>query len=405
MAKMYVAFVLNLYQPLNQPTQVVEEITRECYLPLAELFTCELNPKFTVSITGSLLRLLQNRGKDELLGLLKQAKRDNKVDIVHSGAYYPIFPLISPSEVRRQIQLDIEEKQNELDERGKTGIFPPELGYKDSLLEVYRDFGFQWTLIDDQLMKAHQIDIPDDYIYQVNGLSVFMRSQFLSNNLREPRPETKRLWTGKEFVRHLENEMAGKAKDCYRIIALAGETFGHHIKYYQETFLREMLYALQDSQTVELCLVSELIGKFPPVEKKKEGDFYFPPSSWATDVEDFNRGDYYPHWKSQGNRVHQKLWELTNLLLEASENLSDFEEPRQPLRTLLDEAFYSETYFFASVWFWKPDLIYRGIDVQMRVLYKYFQLTKNRKVFAQGQQIYVELMREIELEKRRQARG
>jgi hypothetical protein len=71
----------------------------------------------------------------------------------------------------------------------------------------------------------------------------------------------------------------------------------------------------------------------------------------------------------------------------------------------LDEAFYSETYFFASVWFWKPDLIYRGIDVQMRVLYKYFQLTKNRKVFAQGQQIYVELMREIELEKRRQARG
>jgi len=45
--------------------------------------------------------------------------------------------------------------------------------------------------------------------------------------------------------------------------------------------------------------------------------------------------------------------------------------------------------------------VYKGIDLQMRVLYKYYRLTGNTKVFKEGKQIYTQLMREIVKETQR----
>lgn len=407
MAKMYLAFVFNLFQPTTQNSQVVQNVTRECYLPLAKLCNSNssLKPKFTLSVTSSLLRLLEKEKIDqEFKELLIKAQRDEKVEIIHSGAYYPIFPLIPPSEVERQIKLDIEYKERVLEVTKSTGIFSPELCYDDKLLSLYKNFDFQWTLIDDQLMVANDIAIPSQEIYQVEGVQVFMRSSFWSNNIPKERTTVGRHWTGEAFIREMKQEAERAEKPCYKIIALGGETFGHHIKYYQETFLRDMLYNLQNDDTVELCLVSDLADKFPLIDKSKALDksfVYFPPSSWATSVENANRGDLYVHWKSQGNAVHEKLWALTDLLFEACQNLNFQDKKFDGLRKLLDQAFYSETYFFASIHYWRSDLIYKGIDLQMRILYKYYHLTNNERVFKQGTEIYVQLMREIVKERLR----
>lgn len=81
---------------------------------------------------------------------------DDKLEIVHSGAYSPIFPLLPEREVERQIELDFQYKEENLGLTSKTGIYSPELCHGDSPREIYR----------------------------IDGLSVFLRSALWSNRIR-----------------------------------------------------------------------------------------------------------------------------------------------------------------------------------------------------------------------------
>jgi hypothetical protein len=400
MANMYISFLLEFYQPPTQAYPILNNIIKECYVPIGKLFNCDLNPKFTISMTHSLMDLLDRYGRiDDVVPLLRRAVDDNKIEIAHSGAYHPIFPLIPRQEVVRQIELDVGLKEKNFGRIPKKGIIPPELCYDDKLIGIFKDMGFKWTLVDDKVMATNGVAVPDTEIYQVDGFTVFMRSSLWSDGLTKKRASG-RYWTGKEFVRHLRDEMAGKDRDCYKILELTGETFGHHIKYYQETYLRDMLFALRDCDSVRLCTVSELLdaSSLRKVEKRRERDKsfqFFPPSSVATTSEELRRGDLYPHWKSNDNLVHEKLWALTNLILEACRDMDFGNGRNSDLREMLDRAFYSGQYFSASVWYWDPKRIYEGIDLQMRALYKYARLTDDKRTLEEGQHIYAELMWQI----------
>nr|VFK48647.1 MAG: hypothetical protein BECKTC1821E_GA0114239_11232 [Candidatus Kentron sp. TC] len=127
--------------------------------------------------------------------------------------------------------------------------------------------------------------------------------------------------------------MAGETQDCYRIFSLAGETFGHHIPYYHQTFLLDMLYALRESERVRLCRVSDLLGSdgFAKAPKRKETD-------------------------------------------------------------------NSQQYYWASIVNWRKDMrniIYEGIDYQMRALYKAVRVIGNQELLACGRELYTKLMREL----------
>jgi hypothetical protein len=74
----------------------------------------------------------------------------------------------------------------------------------------------------------------------------------------------------------------------------------------------------------------------------------------------------------------------------------DFENGNNTdLRNLLDQAFYSAQYFWASVWFWNPKLVSEGIELQMRTLYKCARLTNNVRALEEGERIYIQLVREV----------
>lgn len=400
MAHMYVAFLLELYQPPTQTYPLLDDVIKDCYVPLSRLFNCDLTPRFTISITHSLMSLLDKFGRlDEIIEGLKQAMRDDKIEVIHSGAFHPIFPLMPKGEVLRQIELDIELKEKSLGPMPKGGIISPELCYHDNLISFFKNMQFSWTVINDKVMEMNGVAVPEGEIYHIDGFSIFMRSSFWSDKITTRR-ENGMYWTGKEFVQHLGEEIASKDHDCYKILTLPGETFGYHIKYYQETFLRDMLYALQECESVSLVLVSDLL-KIPTlssIEKHSEQDkhySYFPPSSIATEITDLMRGDRYPHWRSNGNRVHEKQWALTNVIFEACRKV-EFESSRHAvLRDLLDHVFYSGQYFSASVWYWDPGSIYKGVDLQMRALYKYSAVTGDRGTLEKGQRLYTELMWEI----------
>jgi hypothetical protein len=397
---MYLAFLLDFFQPPAQSYDVIDQITRECYLPLVELFNCDLNPRFTVSLANSLGFLFEEYGKDEVTRELRRAIENGKAELVNSGSSHPIFPLIPEQEVRRQIGLDIEFKRANLGVSRTAGIFSPELCYDDNLVDLYRDMRFTWTLVDDQVMAMNGIPVPEEYVFQIADLAVLMRNSFWSERIRRPK-DTGWRWTGKEFVEYLDAEAAQRTEDCYRIIALAGETFGHHLKYYQETFLRDMLFALKGCESVRLLTISELltVSSLPKVAKAREQGkkfAYFPRCSWATRPEDYQRGDFYPHWQSKGNAVHAGLWELSGLILEACRDIDFENDANNKLRVLLDGAFYSTQYYWASLWFWRPERIYEGIDGQMRALYACARLTRNSALLESGKRVYTRLMWEID---------
>lgn len=402
MATIYVAFLLDFFQPSTQSHAVIDEISRECYQPVVELFNSNLRPKFTVSLANSLATFLQECGHDRIIDELREAIDGGKVELIHTGAYHPIFPLIPEPEVRRQIDLDIHFKRKHFGLTKRSGIFSPEMCYHDRLMPLYTDMGFRWTIMDDRLMEMNGIETRGEEIAFVNNCAVFLRSSFWSDKITPP-DENGRFLTGRQFVDHLVSEARARNRDSYKIVALAGETFGHHVKYYQETFLTDMLFALDGHDSVRLCTVSELLGipALSQVAKAKsvDGGFdYFPPSSWATQPDNYRRGDFYPHWQSRGNPIHNALWELTDLILSASHGI-DFANPSNSgLRYLLDRAFYSTQYFWASVWFWKADhapQVYEGIDLQMRALYKCARLTRNEDLLSHGERIYARLLWEI----------
>jgi hypothetical protein len=410
MAKMYISFLLDFYQPPTQSEAILNRVTKECYLPMAKLFNCALNPKFTISIAHSLVELLERFGwEGELVRLVNQALDSHTIEMVHTGAYHPVFPMLPTEEIERQILLDIEFKERKIGNRDVRGILSPDYCYADWLINLFRGMGYRWTVIDDQIMNLKGIAVPEEKIYQINGFTVFMRSGFWSDMLRKKK-ETNEYWTGRDFVRHMKAEAAGKNRDCYKILALSGETFGHHIPYYQETFLRDMLFELQKCDSVKLCFLSELLelAPFQKVEKERlPTGYYFPDSSAATHAEDLARGDPYPHWKSSKNLVHEKLWKLTNLVLSGCQHI-DFRDGRHAgLRELLDRAFYSDQYFSASVWYWNPMSIFEGIDLQMRALYRYVQLINDPVTFQEGKRVYTEIVWEIfkQDEEYRKSRG
>ncbi len=321
--------------------------------------------------------------------------QDN-IELAHSGAYHSVFPLLSDKEVRRQIELDIEAKRKSFPLARTRGILPPELCYRDSLIPVFKQLGFNWTLIDDKLMEPLQIPVPSRSIYTVDDMAILLRSSFWSDRIRQPR-EGNTHWTGQAFLQAMRQELENVGQDCYKVIMLPGETFGHHIKYFHELFFRDLLYGMDDFPDIRLCTVSDLLGNpaFPRIERDHADFGYFPASSISTLLDDWPRQDPYPHFCSHNNSIHDKLWQLTDLILEVTERL-DFDQPKfQRLRKLLDTAFYSGQYYHASYWFWDKSRVYEGIDQQMRALYEYCRTTGDTQPLRLGQDLYTDLMWEI----------
>lgn len=397
MSRTYVAFLLDFFQHSTQRYTVIEQVARECYRPLINIINSHPKARFSMSLSNSLADLLVEFDHSDVLAGVRAGIESGHIELVHTGAYHPIFPLLPEREVRWQIRLDMEFKARTFGRIRRAGIWSPEMCYEDKLIAIYKDLGFQWTAADDCVPYFKRIQVPNDKVLCVSDFAVLLRSSMWSEKVRS-------ILKGRDFVEQLASEASNRETDCYKLISLSAETFGHHIKYYEETFIRDMLLTLDSSPAVELCTVSDLLQHFPRASLQTSTDIsfqYLPASSWATDAAAYSRGDSYPHWKSNGNCIHDALWSLTNLILTAAEPIDFDGDTNSSLRQMLDRAFYSTQYYWASVWFFDPKLIFEGLRLQMRALYKCAEVTHNPELIDRGAKIYALLMREIAKEEHR----
>ncbi len=379
----YLAILLHIYQPPTQIGWVVDQIANECYRPLSQIMNDdELNPKFTLNINYSLTEQLAERGYEDILKNFNEAAEKGYLEFTNSGAYHPIFPLIPEQEVIRQLNLNYERNKKYIPSFEPKGVFPPEMCYDSRLAKLLSDnFDYKWVITDDLPFGYYQGFVPYNFIPKVSDIAVVLRSNLWSNDV------SFHTYVGKEFLARVKKSMKDwfGDEDGYIILAMDGETFGHHHKYYHEKFLRNLLYALKEDNEIKLVTISEIVERFP-----KKASFV-PPSTWSATAQDLANDDPYPLWQSKFNPIHAKQWEFLYYAYYLMKKVND-----ELIRDLMDKALYSCQFWWASVWNFDPSQIYRGAFAILDVVNRYYQLTGDKVSLERAREKFVNIIKEVE---------
>ena len=385
----FVNFLFHIYQPPVQEFDMLAKIVRESYEPLTRKIREASGLKFTLNINYSLVELLHDPFP-QILENIRAAHDEGILELTETGAYHPIFPLIPYEEVERQIRLNHEGNQRLLTaEFNPQGVFSPELAFTGNLASQLKSLGYQWTIADDGNLDYYGIEVPFDTVYCQDELGVLLRSNHWSNRFAN----NDNNWVhGQEFVEELLASMKQWMgdQDGYLIIALDGETFGHHQHKYSEVFLSEMFAAFdQHKDEIRTAHLAEIFHHFKQVTQ------FIPPGSWSTDRADIDNRDYFSWWKSHKNPIHTLQWQFCDLVLDNVRRLND-----KNLNGDMDKALYSCQFWWANYWkFDKPENsqeIYKGAFNLMRILQKAWVMTGNDDDIGKGEKLFRELVTAIE---------
>lgn len=343
MSRSHVGLLLHFYQPPTQDPAVVRRIDTECYNPVFRLLR-ESGARVTVNINLSLTEQLAAYCPEtlELLGGC------GGCEFTQSGAYHPLLPLIPPKEVERQLRLNDEGNRRLIPAFGEPGgVFPPEMALDERTASILAGMGYRWTITDDVPWVFAGREAPASWIPESGGIKVLLRSNFWSNFISFHGDD------GGLIARRLVKEMRGWMgnQDSYIVIAMDGETFGHHRPGAVEGFLKPFLGVLSESPDAGLHTVGEIAGRFPGREA------VIPQGSWSTSPSDIERGVPFPLWDDPDNPDHQSLRQLLNTVLERARSCGSEEVAR-----LADKMLYSCPFWWASSGRYCAVQVRRGIS-------------------------------------------
>lgn len=280
------------------------------------------------------------------------------------------------------------------------------MAYSREIVEPIIETKHQWLLLSG---VACPVDWPLDVIHEVslNGkkLTVFFRDDILSNKISFHGIDAR------GFLDHLAQQR-GDREHTYVITAMDAETFGHHIKNWENLFLEEVYQTLDVCRLQPVGLLGGDVQQRQPladehrdilslVEKKEAGEIKVvtisdlmdifsrgssiepKPSSWSTTGEDLNAGNFYPLWADPNNEIHRLQWEhmnicmdMVNEAMERADNLTS-KYYADIARGLLDRALHSDQFWWASKRpMWDINLTNKGLIQQIEVLLNAYKAVK-----------------------------
>jgi hypothetical protein len=140
-----IALFWHIHQPFFVPDSELAEQAVESYLPMLELHE-RLEIPFSLNVSGGLLVRLELLAP-ELVERLRGAARAGLIEILASGAFHPMLPLLPLERARRQIAFDVEAKQRILGVSPR-GFWPADLGFSQFLVPLLAEAGVDWTVVD-----------------------------------------------------------------------------------------------------------------------------------------------------------------------------------------------------------------------------------------------------------------
>jgi len=361
----YWAPLLHTYQPTFQDPKILRAINKECYKPLFSMLQEHENSTFCLNLNANLIDMLQEYDLYETLDIVKKLRSDGKIEIVGAAKFHPILPLIPQEEAKRQILLNERTHTRVFDNWKRKGFFPPELSINLNLIKLIYELGYKWILLSG---IACPVSWPYTQIYRSpQGLRLYFRDDILSNKI------SFNSITAKQFINHLKemfNDNNEKMnEDKYIITAMDSETFGHHHKNYERTFLSKTLELINDEDNIELIFISELDKIFPehtnPINPHA--------SSWSTTEEELEDKIPYPLWDHPDNNIHRTYWKMMRATEHLMKLASEFSHSQIPIiKDYIDTArwFYDQCQCSDTTWWanpdkgvWSPNLIYKGIEL------------------------------------------
>lgn len=302
MENLKIALLLHFYQPYWQSPVVLQKIIEECYKPILRFVnSSRVKFAFSANINYSLLELLSKFGHEDVIKDFKTATGNCRLELLGTAAYHPILPLLPQREIKKQIIYDSFMKKARFQIcNNSRGFFFPEMAFSENVIPVLEKRGFNWAVIEETAVPRERI--PYNQIFRKNNFFIFLRSHHWS----------KYVWNDHldfgEFVKRLHYELPGWVgkDDCYLVLAMDAETFGHHVPGLAESFLFPIVSGWGGKKLVRF---EDLLKMFPSeVESFRE-------CSWATGEDDLQVGNPFPLWNSPTNGYHRYFWDLINLAL------------------------------------------------------------------------------------------
>ena len=356
----YWALLLHIYQPPFQNLEILKKIDDESYSKVLDIFLKYQNAKLTLNVNASLTELLYNYKFDATLEKIKELARKDQLKFTGSGMYHPILPLLPPSEVIRQINLNEEYNKAVFDPfyTKPKGFFPPEMAISKGVLDILDKLNYKWVIMSG---IACPEEWPTDFYYTYKSFPVLFRDDIVSNEI-----SFKKFKTPMKFLSKIQTMFDD---DYYIITAMDGETYGHHIENYEKEFLGTIFAELESAEDIQMIFLDNILEIF------QKRDAVIPiNSSWSTMPENITAKNPYPLWATPTNEVHRVLNHLRSLAIKLFQHLErhaaqvpeDHLEFYNNARKSLDKGENSDAAWWASDFNFNQDLIYRGSQFLVR---------------------------------------
>ncbi len=344
------ALFLHLYQPPTQFPEITKKISQESYQKILEsLSNAPSGSQLTINFSVSLAEQLKRVGLEKIVAGFKNLAQQGKIELTASAAYHPLLTKIPDWEIKRQIKVNEELSQKYFGSVGSSqnfGFFPPEMAYSPQVGKILEERGFKWVILEESAQPFSQIADLQKTIYRKPGsnhLSFFFRDRKLSLAIAFAN-----ITNLKELFSFFETQRYNLDEDSYLILAMDGETFGHH-QPQQLNFLKELLNVSSKDQRLKLVTISELFNLFPLA-----GEVEARLSTW---------GESFDRWDNPQNPIHRLQWQLFNLAIKVSERATD------EVHALLDRAIHSDQFWWASHNpCWHPQMVERGAKMLQDVI-------------------------------------
>jgi alpha-amylase/alpha-mannosidase (GH57 family) len=367
--------LLHFYQPPSQTADVLARIVDESYRPLLRTFRTRPALRASVNINAVTTEMLVDHGYRDVVHGLRDLAADGQIELTGSGKYHPILPLIPSDEAARQIRLNAESHTRLFEGAYRPhGFFPPEMAYAPAITPAIVSAGHLWILLSGiacttawPVERVHQVE-------EAPSLSVLFRDDVLSNII------SFRNTDAPDFIGRLR-ALASARDPRYVVIAMDGETYGHHIPGWEEEFLGRLYDAIaspaptgrsraargMDASFIHPATLSEVVERFPV------GTSISPrASSWSTTQWDLDHHDPFPLWNHPGNELQRLLWrhlDHTLALYHEAQQTAPEGEDTHAARYALDRAEHSDQFWWASRRpHWSPALVQRGLNIQRESL-------------------------------------
>ena len=355
----YFSFLLHIYQPPIQIPPVIKQIVNESYKPIFNALRDHPEAKITLNINGTLTEQLNDYGYTEIIEDIAILASRGQIEFTASGKFHPLLPLIPAPEIRRQIELNNETNLRFFGTVYKTrGFFPPEMAISEEVLAVVRNMGYDWIIMSGIANTLQEF--PTTFISKhPNELKLIFRDDFISIDCAFDKINNVDKFIERLYYKHT-------SEDYYVILAMDGETFGHHVKHAINNFLIPLWDTLPHRQDIKMNTISQIIDKFPlgGVQNPRE-------SSWSTMHSDLLHDVPFPLWFDPNNEIHMEqhrffMYALT--LIHLSGKYRDCMDPGKKsifdnARNLLDRGIHSCQQWWASKRPWySPDMILRGLN-------------------------------------------